>query len=127
MAEIVPVEAVVTEKTYVGKVNFPASTPENLIDWLQFPEDLIQNADEMGLSHRAVKFLLGAMRGKWTLSVILDLPDLAGKLGMSYAEMDEIIRDLLEKNYARLGDRLDLYRLWIVVLHVKGVEFDVAH
>ena len=126
MAEIVPVEAVVTEKTFVGKVNFPVSTPENLIDWLQFPQDLVTHADAMGLSHRAVKFLLGALRGKWALSVILDLPDLSAKLGMPYSEMDTIIRDLLEKNYARLGERLDVYRLWIVVLHIKGVEFDIT-
>ena len=80
----------------------------------------------MGLSHRAVKFLLGALRGKWALGVILDLPDLSAKLGMPYSEMDTIIRDLLEKNYARLGERLDVYRLWIVVLHIKGVEFDIT-
>ena len=127
MAEIVPVDAVVTEKTFVGKVSFPVSTPENLIDWLQFPDDLIRHADKLGLSQRAVKFLLGAMRGKWTLSVILDLPDLHGKIGLPFSEMDEIIRDLLEKNYARLNDRLEIYRLWIVILHLKGITFDVAH
>jgi hypothetical protein len=126
MGEIVPVEAVVTEKTFVGKVNFPVGTPENLIDWLQFPNDLVRYADKMGLSQRAVKFLLGAMRGKWALSVILDLPDLHTKIGMPFAEMDEIVRDLLKKNYARLGERLDLYRLWIVVLYLKGVEFDIT-
>jgi len=126
MAEVIPVEAVVTEKTFVGKVNFPVGTPENLIDWIQFPEDLVKYADELGLSHRAVKFLLAAMRGKWMLSVVLNLPDLASKIGMPYSEMDAIIRDLLDKNYARLGERLDLYRLWIVVLHLKGIEFDIA-
>jgi|ERR1043166_2499163 hypothetical protein len=126
MAETIPVEAVVTEKTFVGKVNFPVSTPENLIDWLQFPQDLVTHADAMGLSHRAVKFLLGALRGRWALSALLDLPDLSAKLGMPFSEMDAIIRDLLEKNYARLGERLDLYRLWIVVLHIKGVEFDIT-
>jgi len=126
MGETVPVEAVVREKTFVGKVNFPVGTPENLIDWIQFPEDLVKYADEMGLSHRAVKFLLGAMRGKWMLSVVLNLPDLASKIGMPYSEMDAIIRDLLDKNYARLGERLDLYRMWIVLLHLKGVEFDIT-
>ncbi|HUK84018.1 MAG TPA: hypothetical protein VLZ12_15465 [Verrucomicrobiae bacterium] len=126
MAEVIPVEAVVTEKTFVGKVNFPVGTPENLIDWIQFPEDLVKYADELGLSHRAVKFLLAAMRGKWMLSVVLNLPDLASKIGMPYSEMDAIIRDLLDKNYARLGERLDLYRLWIVVLHLKGIEFDIT-
>jgi|ERR1041384_6953023 hypothetical protein len=126
MAEIVPVEAVVTEKTFVGKVNFPVSTPENLIDWLQFPQDLTAHADEMGLSHRAVKFLLGALRGKWALSAVLNLPDLSVKLGMPFSEIDAIIRDLLEKNYAQLGERLNLYRLWIVVLHVKGIQFDIT-
>ena len=126
MDERVSVEAVVAEKTFVGKVNFPVSTPENLIDWLQFPQDLTAHADEMGLSHRAVKFLLGALRGKWALNAVLDLPDLSVKLGMPFSEMDAIVRDLLEKNYAQLGERLNLYRLWIVLLHVKGIQFDIT-
>jgi len=42
---------------------------------------------------------------------------------MRYSEMDAIIRDLIEKNYARLDKRLDLYRFWIVLLRVKGIRF----
>jgi hypothetical protein len=126
MEEIVPVEAVVTEKTHVGKVNFPVGIPENLLGWLTFPADLVNHAAAMGLSHRDVKFILGALRGKWGLNTVLDLPDLTLKLGMSYDEMDKIVRSLIEKNYAQITDRLNLYRLWIVVLHVKGIRFDIA-
>jgi hypothetical protein len=45
---------------------------------------------------------------------------------MQYAEMDAIVRDLIEKNYASLDKRLDLYRFWIVLLHVKGITFEEA-
>jgi hypothetical protein len=125
MPESVIVEAVVTEKTHVGKVNFPASIPEGLIDWLQFPDDLVAYGDEMGLSHRDVKFILGALRGKWGLNADVNPPDLAPRIGMSFAEIDEIVRSLIAKNYAQFGQRLNLYRLWIVVLHCKGVRFDI--
>ena len=126
MAEEIPVEAVVTEKTYVGKVDFPATVPEQLIDWIDFPQDLSTYAEQMGLGKRDVKFLLGALRGKWALTAAVDLPDLSLKIGMSFAEMDEIVRGLIEKNYARLNHRLDLYRFWIVLLHLKGVRFHPA-
>jgi hypothetical protein len=33
------------------------------------------------------------------------------------------VRDLLAKNYARIDERLDLYRLWVVILHLKGTRF----
>ena len=126
MSEIVPVEAVVAEKTYVGKVNFPVGIPEGLVDWLQFPDDLVKHADEMGLSHHDVKFILGALRGRWGLNADVNPPDLAPRIGMTFAEIDEIVRGLIEKNYAQYKARLNLYRLWIVVLHVKGVRFDLA-
>src|SRR5712691_10847496 len=125
MSEIVPVEAVIAEKTYVGKVNFPVGVPEGLIDWLQFPDDLVTHADEMGLSHRDVKFILGALRGRWGLNADVNPPDLAPRIGMTFGEIDEIVRGLIEKNYAQYKARLNLYRLWIVVLHVKGVRFDL--
>jgi hypothetical protein len=123
MQEKISIEAVMIEKTHVGKVAFPLSVPERLVDWIQFPDDVVKHADEMGLDHRAVKFLLALLRGKWSLTAAVDLPDLAAKIGMPFSEMDEIIRGLIDKNYARLGERLDLYRFWIVLLHVKGVRF----
>jgi hypothetical protein len=51
------------------------------------------------------------------------LQRIAIQTGMKYPDMDEIIRDLIEKNYAQLNERLNLYRLWICLLHVKGVRF----
>lgn len=126
MSDAIPVEAVVIEKTHVGKVQFPASVPEQFYDLMRFPDDLFENIEKMGLTQRAVKFLLAALNGKWSLSASIDLQDIAIKTGMQYSEMDGIIRDLLDKNYARLGERLDLYRFWVVLLHVKGVYFDVA-
>ena len=42
---------------------------------------------------------------------------------LQYADMDEIVRDLVAKNYAQLGERLELYRLWICLLHIKGIRF----
>ena len=126
MSEIVSVEAVMVEKTYVGKVNFPINTPEGLIDWMQFPGDLVTYGDEMGLSHRDVKFILGALHGKWGLNADVNPPDLAPRLGMTFDEIDVIVRGLIEKNYAKFEKRLNLYRLWIVLLHVKGVRFDIA-
>lgn len=126
MSDPIPVEAVVVEKTHVGKVQFPVSVPERFYDLMRFPDDLFENIEKMGMTQRGVKFLLAALNGKWSLTAGIDLQDIAIKTGMQYSEMDAIIRDLLEKNYARLGERLDLYRFWVVLLHVKGVYFDVA-
>jgi hypothetical protein len=122
----VPVEAVITEKTFVGKVRFPASVPEGLFDLLRFPEDLYEHVEPMGLNDRTVKFLLAALNGKWSLTAAIDLQDIAIKTAMQYSEMDTIVRDLIDKNYARLDQRLDLYRFWVVLLHVKGVRFAEA-
>ena len=126
MSEQIPVDAVVIEKTFVGKVSFPASVPERFYDLIRFPEDLYEQVEKMGLTQRTVKFLLAALNGKWSLTAGIDLQDIAIKTAMQYAEMDAIVRDLVEKKYATLGKRLDLYRFWVVLLHVKGVRFDVA-
>ena len=126
MSDPIPVEAVIVEKTYVGKVSFPASVPERVVEHLRFPEDLYEHVEKMGLNERTVKFLLGALNGRWSLTASADLQDIAIKTAMQYAEMDAIVRDLIEKNYATLGERLDLYRFWIVLLHVKGVRFEEA-
>ena len=125
MDETVLVEAVVTEKTFVGKVNFPVGVPEGLYDWLQFPDDLVQYGDAMGLGHRDVKFILGALNGKWGLHADVNPADLGPRIGMTIDEIDTIVRSLIEKNYAQFKQRLDLYRLWIALLHVKGVRFDI--
>jgi hypothetical protein len=124
--ETIPVEAVVIEKTHVGKVAFPASVPERFVDHLRFPEDLFEYVEKMGLNKRTVKFLLASLNGKWSLTGSIDLQDIAIKTGMQYSEMDNIVRDLIEKNYATLGKRLDIYRFWVVLLHVKGIEFEEA-
>ncbi len=126
MSENVPVEAVVVEKTFVGKVNFPASVPERFFELMRFPEDLYETVEKMGLNQRAVKFLLAALNGKRGLKARVDLQDIAIKTAMQYSEMDTIIRDLIDKNCASLGDHLDLYRFWVVMLHVKGVRFEPA-
>jgi hypothetical protein len=126
MSDPIPVEAVIVEKTYVGKVRFPASVPERVVEHLRFPEDLYEHVAKMGLNERTVKFLLGALNGRWSLTASADLQDIAIKTAMQYAEMDAIVRDLIEKNYATLGKRLDLYRFWIVLLHVKGITFEEA-
>ena len=126
MSDPIPVEAVVIEKTFVGKVSFPASVPERVVEHLRFPEDLYEHVEKMGLNERTVKFLLGALNGRWSLTASADLQDIAIKTAMQYAEMDAIVRDLIEKNYARLDKRLDLYRFWIVLLHVKGITFEEA-
>lgn len=126
MAEEIEVPAVVREKTFVGKVRFPATVPERLVDLLRFPEDVFELAPKMGLGETSVKFLMAILGGRWAVTAKVDLQDVAIKTGMLYPVMDEIVRDLLEKNYARLNDRLDLYRFWIVLLHVKGVRFKVA-
>ncbi len=123
MATCIPVEKVITEKTFVGRVRFPAAVPERLIEHLEFPGDVFRYARALGLDERAVKFLLAVLHGKWALTAALDLQDMAIKTGFQYAEMDGIVRGLLDKNYARLEDRLDLYRFWIVLLHLKGVRF----
>jgi hypothetical protein len=126
MSDPIPVEAVIIEKTYVGKVAFPASVPERVVEHLSFPQDLYEYVEKMGLNERTIKFLLGALNGRWSLTASADLQDIAIKTAMQYAEMDAIVRDLIEKNYATLGERLDLYRFWIVLLHVKGVTFEEA-
>ena len=126
MSDRIPVQAVVIEKTHVGKVNFPASVPERFFELIRFPEDLYEYVEKMGLTQRTVKFLLGALNGKWALSASVDLQDIAIKTAMQYAEMDAIVRDLIDKNYARLDKRLDLYRFWVVLLFVKGVRFELA-
>jgi len=123
MAEKIPVESVITESTFVGKVRFPATVPEAFIDHLRFPEDLYEYTEKMGLNERTVKFLLAALNGRWGLTARVDLQDMAIKTAMQYSEMDAIIRDLIEKNYAKLGERLDIYRFWVVLLHVKGIRF----
>ena len=123
MTEEITVKEVIAEKTHIGKVSFPTTVPVGLIEWLSFPDDLLQNADELGLNKHAVKFLIAALHGRCSITAPLDLPDLASKIGMNYDEMDRIVRDLIAKNYARVEDRLDLYRLWVVVLHLKGVRF----
>lgn len=123
MADKIAVKEVVTEKTHVGRVRFPASVPEGLVDLIQFPQDVFERSKEMGLDEQAVKFLMAILRGKWATTAVVDLQDIAIKTGMKYPDMDAIVRGLLEKNYARLGDRLDLYRFWIVLLHLKGVRF----
>jgi hypothetical protein len=110
----------------VGKVRFPASVPERVVDHLRFPQDLYEHVGKMGLNERTIKFLLGALNGRWSLTASADLQDIAIKTAMQYAEMDAIVRDLIEKNYARLDKRLDLYRFWIVLLHVKGITFEEA-
>lgn len=125
MSETIVVEAVITEKTYVGKINFPAAVPEGLINWLSFPDDLVKHGDEMGLSHRDVKFILSALNGRWGLQADVNPPALAPRIGMTFDEIDAIVRSLIEKNYAQFNARLNVYRLWIVVLHCKGVRFDI--
>jgi hypothetical protein len=125
MDETIIVDAVVREKTFIGKVNFPVAIPEGLADYLILPDDLIAHASELGLNNHAVKFLLGATRGRCAMTVDLNLPDLAPKLGMTFAEIDAIIRDLVDKKFADMTNRLQLFRLWVVLLHLKGTEFDI--
>ena len=126
VSDSIPVPALVVEKTHVGKVSFPASVPERMFDLMRFPEDLYESVEKMGLNQRTVKFLLAALNGKWGLTANVDLQDIAIKTAMQYSEMDAIVRDLIEKNYARLDKRLVLYRFWVVMLHVKGVRFELA-
>jgi hypothetical protein len=126
MDEEIHVDAVVREKTHVGEVEFPVSVPERLIDWIQFPDDVFYYAPQMGLDKHAVKFLMAVLRGRWGLAAPVDLQDIAIKTGLQYHTMDEIVRGLLDKNYATLGEKLNLYRFWIVLLHLKGVRFTVG-
>ncbi|MCG3148070.1 MAG: hypothetical protein PCFJNLEI_01512 [Verrucomicrobiae bacterium] len=125
MAETVTVDEVVVEKTYRGKVKFPVRVPEGIAGYLNMPDDLVSAAHELGLSSHDLKFLLGATRGRCAMTVDLDLPDLAPKLGMSFAEIDKIVCGLVEKNYAEMTNRLVLYKLWVVLLHHNGIVFDV--
>jgi hypothetical protein len=127
MSERIPVEAVIRENTFAGKVNFPVSVPERFFELVRFPEDLYENMGNMGLNQRTVKFLLAALNGKLGLKAKIDLQNIAIKTAMQYSEMDAITRDLIEKNYATLGDQLDLYRFWIVLLHVKGIQYEAAN
>jgi hypothetical protein len=123
--ERIIVETVVEEKTFVGKVNFPASVPEGLATYLVLPDDVVNYASMLGLNSHDVRFIFGALRGKWGLKVNLDLPDLAPRLGLSFDEIDAIVRGLLEKNYIQFEEQMDFYRFWIVLLHAKGIRFDV--
>ena len=125
--QIIPVEAVAVEKTCVGKVSFPVTVPDGLIDWIDFPQDVITYSKKMELAERDVKFILGVLLGRWGMNPGLNLPELALKVGLGYPEMDAIVQGLIQKNYARLGERLDLYRFWIVLLHVKGIRFSATH
>lgn len=120
----VEVPRVVTEKTYIGRVRFPVSVPEQLATWIEFPEDLFAYAPKLGLSDRALKLLLTMLRGRWALTTDFDTQRWASQTGMSYSEMDRFVRDFLRKNYAEMGsERLNFYRLWICLLHLKGVRF----
>lgn len=125
MSEKIFVDALIEEDTYVGTVAFPLATPERLVELFEFPEDVYKHAEQMGLEDTAVKFLMSILQGKWAITAAVNLQELAIKTGMKYPDMDRIVRDLIEKNYARLNDRLDLYRFWIALLHVKGVRFEV--
>ena len=95
MDELVSVEAVVAEKTFVGKVKFPVGVPEGMIEWLQFPDDLVKYGDEMGLSHRDVKFILGALNGKWGLNADVNPTDLGPRIGMTFEEIDALTQQAL--------------------------------
>jgi hypothetical protein len=125
MDEILIVDAVVREKTFIGKVNFPVNIPEALAEYFRIPDDILAHAPALGLGAREVKFLLGITKGRWAMTVQLDLPDLGPKLGMTFPEMDAIVCDLVKKGYAQVGTRLNLYRFWIVLLRLKGLRFDV--
>ncbi|MCX7914805.1 MAG: hypothetical protein N3A53_00680 [Verrucomicrobiae bacterium] len=127
MSAEVEVPETVLEKTYIGRVRFPINTPERLAEWIEFPEDLFAYAPRLGLSDRAVKLLLAMLQGRWALTTDLDSQRWAIQTGMSYAELDHLLRDLISKNYAELGaDRVNLYRLWVCLLHLKGVRFITA-
>src|ERR1035437_1673101 len=101
MSDPIPVEAVIVEKTFVGKVRFPSSVPESFVDLLRFPEDLYEHVEKMGLTERTIKVLLGSLKGRSSLTASADQQNSASKTAVEYAEMDAIVRDLIEKNYAR--------------------------
>ena len=126
MVQKIPVEALVRDRTHVGKVDFPAAVPEGLAQMIALPGDLYEHAHALGLEEPSIRFLLGALRGKCAITAAVNLPDLAPKLGLTFAEADAIVRDLVQKNYARLNHRLDLFRLWVVLLHLKGTRFVLA-
>ena len=121
--EEIPVKAVWVEKSHVGRVAFPESVPDGLIEYFVFPDDLVKHAKKLGLNDHTLRFLMAALRGRWAVTAQVDLPDIAGKTGLSFEEMDRIVHDLIAKNYARMGERLDLYRLWVCLLHLKDVRF----
>lgn len=123
MGDNIAVPAIKKEPTKIGRVSFPTAVPEGLVEQFDFPDDLIRYAPKLGLTNHHVVFLLAVLRGKWAVTAGVDLPDLAEKTGLSFPQMDGIVRDLVDHNYARLGSRLDLYRFWICLLRVKGVEF----
>jgi len=123
MPTVITVPATVREKTHIGKVEFPADVPNGLASLIKLPDDLQNWAHRLGLDEKAVRFILGATRGLASVTAGLNLPDLAPRLGLSFDEVDAIVRDLIAKNYARMDDRLDLYRLWVVILHLKGTRF----
>ncbi len=125
MGEKIIVEAVMDEDSFVGKIHIPAEIPQGLVDFFIFPDDLFRYGPKMGLDKQTEKFLIAALRGRWAITASLNLPDIALKTGFHFSVMHDLVRGLLDKNYARLGDRLDLYRFWIAMLHVKGVIFDV--
>ena len=104
----------ITARTVIHKLNFRT--------W----PVIIDSAKEMGLDSVMIKFLMAVLHGKWAASVVLDLNDTALKTGLQFSVMDKMVRDLIDKNYARINGRLDLFRLWIVLLHVKGVDFDIG-
>jgi hypothetical protein len=123
MADEFVVPEIVREKTYIGKVRFPVEVPERLVEAISFPEDLYEYGPKLGLDETAIKFILAVLHGKWAITAVLDLQDMAIKTGMKYSVMDAIVRDLIDKNYANIEQRLDLYKLWIVLLHLKGIRF----
>ncbi len=123
MAEKLPVKDIKIERTHIGRVRFPTAVPQGLVELIEFPDDLSRYVKALGLTNLHVVFLLGVLRGKCAVTASVDLPDLAEKTGLNFQQMDDMIRDLIEKNYARLEQRLDLYRFWICLLHVKGIRF----
>lgn len=122
-AKVIEVPAVIREKTHVGKVDFPAAVPEGLVRLITLPDDLYQHAKSLGLDERTVNFVLAVLRGKCSITAEVNPPDLAPKIGLTYDDIDEIVRGLIEKNYAVFNNRLELFRLWVVLLHLKGTRF----
>jgi hypothetical protein len=123
MATKIAVPAVERQRTHIGKVTFPTAVPQGIVEHIRFPEDFFAYTAKLGLDERASKFIIAALSGKWSITASAELPAIAAKTGMSYAEMDEIVRDLMAKNYAALGSRLDLFKLWVCLLHLTGIRF----